>query len=69
MKKLGGYFVFKKTIFDEKLRGKCLEVSGIIAIFAGRNKSTQSKQVISNEQQGDTGEDKGIRRALDRQGI
>lgn len=66
MKKLGGYFVFKKTKIDGKTKGKILEVSGIIAIFAGRNKSTQSKQVISNEQQGDTGEDKGVRRALDR---
>ena len=34
MKKLGGYFVFEKTIFDEKLRGKCLGVSGILCKFA-----------------------------------
>ena len=32
--KLGSCFVFKKTIFDEKLRGKCLEVSGILCKFA-----------------------------------
>jgi hypothetical protein len=25
MKKLGGYFVFEKTIFDEKLRGNFRE--------------------------------------------
>ena len=34
MKKLGGCFVFEKTIFDEKLRGKCLEVSGKLRNFA-----------------------------------
>jgi hypothetical protein len=34
MKMLGGCFVFEKTIFDEKLRGKCLEVSGILCKFA-----------------------------------
>ena len=34
MKRLGGCFVFEKTIFDEKLREKCLEVSGILCKFA-----------------------------------
>jgi hypothetical protein len=34
MKRLGGCSVFEKTIFDEKLRGKCLEVSGILCEFA-----------------------------------
>ena len=34
MKMLGGCFVFEKTIFDEKLRGKCLGVSGKISTFA-----------------------------------
>ena len=34
MKRLGGCFVFEKTIFDEKLRGKCLEVSGKLRNFA-----------------------------------
>ena len=36
MKRLGGCFVFEKTIFDEKLRGKCLEVSEILCKFAGK---------------------------------
>ena len=35
--KLGSCFVFKKTKVDEKkLRGKCLEFSGILCKFAGK---------------------------------
>ena len=40
--------------------GDYFEVSGNISTFADRNKSTQSKQEISNEQQGDTGKNKGV---------
>ena len=36
MKKLGGYFVLRKHGLTEKLRGKCLEVSGILCKFAGK---------------------------------
>ena len=34
MKKLGGYFVLRKQGLTEKLRGKCLEVSGNLRNFA-----------------------------------
>ena len=34
MKKLGGYFVLRKQGLTEKLRGKCLGVSGILCKFA-----------------------------------
>ena len=34
MKKLGGYFVLRKQGLTEKLRGKCLEVSGKLRTFA-----------------------------------
>lgn len=40
--------------------GDYFEVSGIIITFANRNKSTQSKQEISNEHQNIKGKCKGV---------
>lgn len=55
MKKLGGYFVFKKTRFVVKTKGECLAVSGFLCTLHSTNRRfvhynvTTQRRVNMNE--------------------